>query len=96
MDVERKFARALAKAKWHTYRDDESGRVVTNAFAHEIQKLEKEYPGIHFVRMFSSVDYTKARQSYEKAAARGDEEAKRGLSRLSQSFGTPFVRPSQR
>lgn len=44
----------------------------------------------------TAVDYTKARQSYEKAAARGDEEAKRGLSRLSQSFGTPFLRPSQR
>ncbi|MBL8701618.1 MAG: bifunctional trypsin-like peptidase domain-containing/SEL1-like repeat protein [Alphaproteobacteria bacterium] len=44
----------------------------------------------------TAVDYTKARQSYEKAAARGDEEAKRGLTRLSQSFGTPFVRPSQR
>lgn len=44
----------------------------------------------------TSVDYTKARLSYEKAAAKGDEEAKRGLTRLSQSFGTPFVRPSQR
>lgn len=44
----------------------------------------------------TSVDYSKAREAYEKAAAKGDEEAKRGLARLNQSFGTPFVRPSQR
>lgn len=44
----------------------------------------------------TAVDYTKAREAYEKAAARGDEEARRGLARLSQSFGTPQVRPSQR
>jgi multidrug efflux pump subunit AcrB len=33
----------------------------------QLQKLEKEYPGIHFVRMFSSVDYTKAQ--YESSMA---------------------------
>lgn len=38
---EKEFARKLSKAGWHTYRDEESGRVVTNAYPSEREKLEK-------------------------------------------------------
>jgi hypothetical protein len=44
----------------------------------------------------TGVDYTQARIWYEKAAALGDAEAKRALSRTGQSIGSPFLRPSQR
>ena len=40
-ELEKVFARKLSKAGWHTYRDEESGRVVTNAYASEREKLER-------------------------------------------------------
>ena len=43
-----------------------------------------------------SVDYTLARQWYEKASAQGDEEAKAALARMYRNPGMQFVRPSQR
>jgi hypothetical protein len=39
--AEKQFAKRLAKAGWHTYRDEESGRVVTNAYEDERMKLQK-------------------------------------------------------
>ncbi len=39
--AEKRFAARLRKAGWHTYRDEESGRVVTNAYPSEREKLEK-------------------------------------------------------
>ena len=38
--IERAFVRKLEKAGWHTYRDEETGRVVTNAYTHECEKLK--------------------------------------------------------
>jgi hypothetical protein len=40
-DREKVFARKLKKAGWHTYRDEKSGRVVTNAYVHERGKLTR-------------------------------------------------------
>jgi hypothetical protein len=34
----------------------------------QLAQLEKEHPGVHFKRMFTSVDYTKAQ--YESSMAR--------------------------
>jgi hypothetical protein len=39
--LEKTFAKKLAKAGWHTYRDEETGRVVTNAYEDERMKLQK-------------------------------------------------------
>ena len=39
--AEKQFAKRLAKAGWHTYRDEETGRVVTNAYEDERMKLQK-------------------------------------------------------
>ncbi len=39
--AEKQFAKRLAKAGWHTYRDDETGRVVTNAYEDECMKLQQ-------------------------------------------------------
>jgi hypothetical protein len=38
---EKQFAKKLQKAGWYTYTDEESGRVVTNAHTHELEKLER-------------------------------------------------------
>ena len=38
---EKTFAKKLAGAGWHTYRDEETGRVVTNAYEDERMKLQK-------------------------------------------------------
>ncbi len=40
-DREKQFARKLAKAGWHTYRDEDTGRVVTNAYPREQAQLER-------------------------------------------------------
>jgi len=40
-ETEKQFARKLSKAGWHTYRDEETGRVVTNAYEDERMKLQK-------------------------------------------------------
>ncbi len=39
--AEKQFAKRLAKAGWHTFRDEETGRVVTNAYEDERMKLQK-------------------------------------------------------
>jgi hypothetical protein len=39
--AEKQFAKRLAKAGWHTYRDEETGRVVTNAYEDERMNLQK-------------------------------------------------------
>lgn len=39
--AEKQFAKRLAKAGWHTYRDEETGRVVTNAYEDERMKLQQ-------------------------------------------------------
>jgi multidrug efflux pump subunit AcrB len=41
---------------------------VYDSTVEELAKLEKEYPGIHFNRMFTSVDYTKAQYESSMAA----------------------------
>jgi hypothetical protein len=38
---EKTFAKKLSKAGWWTYTDEETGRGVTNAHAHEVAKLAK-------------------------------------------------------
>lgn len=39
--IERKFARNMKKAGWYTFRDENTGRVVTNAYRHEVAKISK-------------------------------------------------------
>lgn len=39
--VEVQFARRLEKAGWYTYRDEATGRVVTNAHECELMQLQK-------------------------------------------------------
>lgn len=36
-----KFKKRLEKAKWYTYVDEDSGRVVTNCYEHELEAVEK-------------------------------------------------------
>lgn len=38
---ERTFAKKLSKAGWSTYTDEDTGRVVTNAYENEVPKLAK-------------------------------------------------------
>ena len=38
--TEKAFARKCRKAGWHTYRDEDTGRVVTNAYEDERVKLQ--------------------------------------------------------
>ncbi len=33
--------RRMARASWYTYRDDETGRVVTNAYERELEQIQK-------------------------------------------------------
>lgn len=40
-DPVKQFEQRLRKAGWHTYRDEETGRVVTNAYENELAKLER-------------------------------------------------------
>ncbi len=39
--VEKQFMKKLDKAGWTAYKQEETGRVVTNAYEHELEKLEK-------------------------------------------------------
>jgi hypothetical protein len=39
--TERTFAKKLRKAGWYTYTDEETGRVLTNAYDYEVAKLAK-------------------------------------------------------
>lgn len=39
--AEKAFAKKLARAGWHTYRDEDTGRVVTNAYPDERLKLQQ-------------------------------------------------------
>ena len=39
--LEKQFAKRLSKAGWHTYLDEETGRVVTNANEDERLKLQE-------------------------------------------------------
>ena len=39
--AEKVFAKKLSRAGWHTYRDEDTGRVVTNAYPDERIKLQK-------------------------------------------------------
>lgn len=39
--AEKTFAKKLKKAGWHTYRDEDTGRVVTNAYPEERMLLQR-------------------------------------------------------
>ena len=39
--LEKRFTKRLAKNQWHTYKDDSTGRVVTNAYESELPFIEK-------------------------------------------------------
>jgi hypothetical protein len=39
--TEKQFAKKLARAGWHTYRDEETGRVVVNAYENERLTLQR-------------------------------------------------------
>ena len=41
MMLEKKFSRNMKKAGWYTFKDGETGRVVTNAYRHEVDKISK-------------------------------------------------------
>lgn len=41
MNNETQFAKRLKKAGWFVYLHDKTGRMVTNAYPNELQKLEK-------------------------------------------------------
>ena len=40
-NTEKHFAKRLAKAGWHTYFDNETGRVVTNAYDRDLLNLQQ-------------------------------------------------------
>ena len=39
--LEKQFKKRLAKNGWHTYKDDSTGRVVTNAYESELPFIEQ-------------------------------------------------------
>lgn len=39
---EKQFKRALRKRGWHVYRDEDSGRLVTNAYPREVARLSQQ------------------------------------------------------
>lgn len=39
--IEKSFKAAMRKIGWHVYRDDETGRLVTNCYEREVLELSK-------------------------------------------------------
>lgn len=40
-ETEKVFGKKMQRARWHTYRDEETGRLVTNAYPEELVKIEQ-------------------------------------------------------
>lgn len=38
---EKRFRRKMVKAGWYVYNDEKTGRLVTNAYPHELERIEK-------------------------------------------------------